>query len=229
MPARTAAEKLARKQALEEKREARRLAKEKKAQEKKAQAATNDKSTSQSKGQTSKEPKGECYISGLSDDTLHHMMCFLASRDIGALALTSRHFSQLLVEARVHFLMDRLKNPSTKSIGFYKSISMCTDQNEARSILEQSYGGGDTNRIPAKGKAGKNFTSEFVSYARFLEEAVNGYATQNFGGKNPSRLPPFVNGRFVSVSPEHSLCRVGGGAMSGAGGSGCASWGVGRR
>jgi alpha-tubulin suppressor-like RCC1 family protein len=42
-------------------------------------------------------------------------------------------------------------------------------------------------------------------------------------------LPPFVNGRFVSVSPEHSLCRVGGGGNSGAGGSGVACWGVGKR
>lgn len=230
MPARTAAEKLARKQALEEKREAKRLAKEKKEQEKVAQGGTDDKkSTSQAKDESSNKPKGECYINGLSDDTLHHMMCFLSSRDIGALALTSRHFSQLLVEARVHFLMDRLNNPSNKSIGFLKSISMCADRNEARTILEQSYGGGETNRIRAKGKAGKHFTSEFVSYARFLEEAVNGYGTQNFGGKNPARLPPFVNGRFVSVSPEHTLCRVGGGSTSGAGGSGCASWGVGRR
>ncbi len=229
MPARTAAEKLARKQALEEKREARRLAKEKKAQEKAAQGGGDDKKSSTQKDEASNKPKGECYINGISDDTLHHMMCFLSSRDIGALALTSRHFSQLLVEARVHFLMDRLNNPNNNPIGFYKSISMCTDQNEARSILEQSYGGGDTKRIRAKGKAGKNFTSEFVSYARFLEEAVSGYGTQNFGGRNPARLPPFVNGRFVSVSPEHTLCRVGGGATSGAGGSGCASWGVGRR
>lgn len=39
-----------------------------------------------------------------------------------------------------------------------------------------------------------------------------------------------MNGRFASVSPEHSLCRVGGdGIKSGAGGSGCASWGVGKR
>ena len=228
MPARTAAEKLARKQALEEKREARRLAKEKKALEKAAQGGDDKKSTTQ-KDESSNTPKGECYINRISDDTLHHMMCFLSSRDIGALALTSRHFSQLLVEARVHFLMDRLNNPNNNPIGFYKSIAMCNDQNEARSILEQSYGGGDTKRIRAKGKAGKNFTSEFVSYARFLEEAVNGYGTQNFGGRNPARLPPFVNGRFVSVSPEHTLCRVGGGASSGAGGSGCASWGVGRR
>ena len=42
-------------------------------------------------------------------------------------------------------------------------------------------------------------------------------------------LPSFVQGRFVSVSPEHSLCRVGGDGKSGGGGSGVASWGVGKR
>jgi hypothetical protein len=83
--------------------------------------------------------------------------------------------------------------------------------------------------VVAKGKARKEFASEFVSYARFLEEAVSGYATQNSGGKKPTMLPPFVDGRFVSISPEHSLCRVGGGGNAGAGGSGVASWGVGKR
>ena len=87
------------------------------------------------------------------------------------------------------------------------------------SILDQSYGGGETKRIRSKGK-GKNFASEFVSYARFLEEAVSGYGTMNVGSKTPVLLPPFVNGRFVSLSPEHSLSRVGGGSRSGAGGSG---------
>lgn len=43
-------------------------------------------------------------------------------------------------------------------------------------------------------------------------------------------LPPFVHGRFVSVSPEHTVCRVGGdGEKCGAGGSGVAAWGVGKR
>jgi len=106
---------------------------------------------------------------------------------------------------------------------------MCSNHADARIILEQSYGGGDTGRIQLKGKAGKGFASEFVTYARFLEEAVSAYATQNYGGKTPTRLPPFVNGRFVSVSPEHSLSRVGGGGKSAGGGSGVATWGVGKR
>lgn len=222
MPARTAAEKLERKQLLEEKREARKLAKEEKDKAEEAQGAVKNAAPVNSR--EVQQGKGECYIFGLSDDSMSHIICFLPSRDVGALALTGRHFSQLLVESRVHFVMSRLHDPSGKN-----SISMCKNQNEARLILEQSYGGGETNRIRAKGAAAKEFTSEFVSYARFLEEAVSGYGTQNFGGRKPALLPPFVNGRFVSVSPEHSLCRVGGGSSSGAGGSGCASWGIGKR
>eukprot|EP00980_Cylindrotheca_fusiformis_P014501 scaffold3875_cov123-Cylindrotheca_fusiformis.AAC.21 len=223
MPARTAAEKLARKQLLEEKKEARRLAKEAKDKERAAKG-TNKTATAGTQKSEQKETKGECYIFGLSEDTLSHIICFLPSRDLGALTLTGRHFSKLVVESRVHFIMSRLQNPSGT-----KGISICKNQNDARKIIEQSYGGGETNRIRAKGKAAKEFASEFVSYARFLEEGVSGYGTQNFGGRTPALLPPFVNGRFVSVSPEHSLCRVGGGASSGAGGSGCASWGIGKR
>lgn len=53
---------------------------------------------------------------------------------------------------------------------------------------------------------------------------------QGFRRKDPEMLPRFVHGRFASVSPEHSLCRVGGdGERCGAGGSGVAAWGVGKR
>jgi hypothetical protein len=243
MPARTAAEKLARKQALEEKREARRSAKEKKGKAQKAFKA-EETSTLQPSQATSKESKGKCDILGLSEDSLNNIICFLPSRDIGALTLSCRRFSQLLVEARVNFIISRLQRPNDKIPGSVGFISMCSGQEEARcvfdllnhetgyefltvsiliqnlrTIVQQAYGGGETKRIRAKGKA-KQFASEFVTYARYLEEAVCGYGTMNVGGRKPSLLPPFVNGRFVSVSPEHSLCRVGGGSTSGAGGSG---------
>jgi hypothetical protein len=56
------------------------------------------------------------------------------------------------------------------------------------------------------------------------------FASQGYRRKSPEMLPPYVNGRFASVSPEHSLCRVGGdGEQCGAGGSGVAAWGVGKR
>lgn len=97
--------------------------------------------------------------------------------------------------------------------------------------MKQSYGGGDTGRLVPKGKKCKDYVTEFVSYARFLEESVCGYCPQSCGRrKSPTLLPAVVNGRFISASPEHSLCRVGGGGNnSGAGGSGVAVWGVGKR
>ena len=49
---------------------------------------------------------------------------------------------------------------------------------------------------------------------------------QNFG--KDEFLPEPVNGRFLSTSPEHTVCRVGGGGDKG-GGSGAACWGVGKR
>ena len=44
-------------------------------------------------------------------------------------------------------------------------------------------------------------------------------------------FPTHCQGRFVSCSPEHTLLRLGGGGNthSGAGGSGCTAWGVGKR
>ena len=92
-------------------------------------------------------------------------------------------------------------------------------------------GGGNTGRIIPKGKKTGRGSDEFVAYARFLEEVVHGYCPLGFRIEQSTALvPPFVNGRFVSVSPEHSLCRAAGdGEKCGAGGSGVASFGVGKR
>lgn len=229
MPKLTPQEKLEKKRLLEEKREARRIAKEKKEAEANKSTDKQFGDSDNAKNVSSQNDDTECYISKLSDDSLNHVLWFTSAKDMGALSMTSRQFSKLISDTRVSFLMARLHRPTQKVRGTTGHIDMCSSQAEARKIIEQSYGGGDTGRIHAKGKAGKEYSNEFVSYARFLEEAVCGYATQNYGGKNPSMLPPFVNGRFVSVSPEHSVARVGGGAKSGAGGSGVAAWGVGKR
>lgn len=235
MPKLTAQEKLEKKRQLEEKREARRLAKERK-ETATAAAGGSDAGTSNGDGTRSgdgseqeKLNSGECYIFQLSDDSMNHILWFTSARDMGALTMTCRQFNKILVEGRLSFLVARLHRPYDRVPGAVGCVNMCSNQSEARSIIEQSYGGGDTGRIRAKGKAGKEFVSEFVSYARFLEEAAGAYATQSYGGKTPTRLPPFVDGRFVSISPEHSVSRVGGGGRSGAGGSGVATWGVGKR
>ena len=191
----SAQEKLEKKKRLEEKREARRLAKEKKEKEK-AEKAANNTQTSSTASESAIDPT-KCFIFNVSDDALKNVFWFLPARDMGALILSCRHFSRLLVEARVSFLLARLHLPHQASSNASGRVDMCSSQDQARAIIEQSYGGGETRRIVAKGKAKKEFVSEFVSYARFLEEAVSGYATQNYGGKEPVLLPSFVNGRYA--------------------------------
>ena len=232
MPKLTAQEKLERKRILEEKKEARRLAKEQKEQEKNQcalQAPTSDATTS--RDSMTIDPS-LCYISKLSDDSMNHILWFTSARDMGALAMTCRQFGKYVVDGRVGFLLSRLHRPRDRMTGFSGGVNMCADQTEAREILEQSLEGGTwSGRIVPihKRRPGKEFESDdFSTYARFLEEAVSGYATQNYGGRTPIMLPPFVNGRFVSTSPEHSVARMGGGGTCG-GGSGVAAWGVGNR
>ncbi|KAL3916238.1 MAG: hypothetical protein SGILL_005269 [Bacillariaceae sp.] len=245
----TAKEKLERKQRLEEKREARRLAKEKKEQEKAAATEHVDKNApSDDKNDTAQSTPGasaaapkkkDCHLWKLSDVSLNHVFHYLSARDLGAFTLTCRQLSKhLATEGRYSYVWCRLHQSTgnataktTSSSSEPRSIpaDMCDSLEDARMVVEESFGGGDTGRLVAKGKARKEFSSEFVSYARFLQEAVCGYSTQSYGGKAPTLLPRFVNGRFASVSPEHTACRVGGGGIVGAGGSGVATWGVGKR
>jgi sRNA-binding protein len=133
MPALTAADKFARKQKLEEKREARRLTKEKKDKEKEEKQAANSniskESVASSEGSTN---KGECHIFKLSEDSQHHVFSFLAARDVGALTMTCRHFSKMLVEARVSFILSRLHQPDKRKSGAVGCVDMCSNQVDAR-------------------------------------------------------------------------------------------------
>ena len=231
-PKLTLAEKLERKEKLAAKREARRLAKEKREQEKvsseaNAAAAAPGSSDGVANLSSSTANSENCYIFSLSDDAQNHFLSFLPARDLGALTLTCRQWNRLLTtnDARAFYVWSRLFH---KSLPRTFETKLCRDIDEARTIVDQSYGGGDTRRLKVKGKAGQ-WRCEFVNYSRFLQEAVCGYSDLNFGGRKPTMLPTFVNGRFVSTSPEHTLCRVGGGGNAGAGGSGVASAGVGKR
>jgi hypothetical protein len=120
----SAQEKLERKLRLEEKREARLLAKEEKACKAIAAKAST---TSNTQVDASK-----CCIFNVANDTLNHVLWFLPARDIGALTLSCRHFSELLVEARVSFLMSRLHRPKERIAGTVGCVDMCSSQNEAR-------------------------------------------------------------------------------------------------
>jgi hypothetical protein len=121
----SAQEKLDRKLRLEEKKEARRLAKEKE----KASKANAAKASTTSNNQVD---ASKCCIFNVANDTLNHVLWFLPARDIGALTLSCRHFSELLVEARVSFLMSRLHRPKERIAGTVGCVDMCSSQNEAR-------------------------------------------------------------------------------------------------
>lgn len=122
-------------------------------------------------------------------------------------------------------------------------ISTQADAQRLLAQLEYAGGGGangssvsqpdsSNERILPRTAYAKQARNEFISYQRFLEEAVTGYSSLSRRNESNQRiiLPRFVKGRIASASPEHSLCRVGGdGQHCGAGGSGVASWGVGRR
>ena len=105
-------------------------------------------------------------------------------------------------------------------------------------ILERSLtGGGDTGRLISKKMKqdnkkhpnGDGACDDYPAYARFIEEATIGYSEQQCS--RHGLFPTHLQGRFVSCSPEHTLLRIGGGGNthSGAGGSGAAAWGVGKR
>uniref|UniRef100_A0A8J9T615 Uncharacterized protein n=1 Tax=Phaeodactylum tricornutum TaxID=2850 RepID=A0A8J9T615_PHATR len=175
----------------------------------------------------------------LPQDALQVVCYHLAAADLGRLLLCSTHFSDILADARLSYVLARLYRPNSAVSGTVGYTDLCRSETAARKLLEQSYGGGDTGQLLVRRKLSKAAKAagqvpvpyEFVSYARFLEQAVSGYATLDTGhAAEPIRLPRSVQGRFASVSPEHSLCRVGGdGQFCGAGGSGVAAWGVGRR
>lgn len=190
----------------------------------------------------------------LPDDAMRQILCCLPSQDLGAITLSCLSINRMLKEVRVPYILSRLNRANRPLKGAVGYIDMCHDQAQARTLLEQSFGGGETGRLITRKCKQSGDADEFVAYARYLEESVCGYAPmvshrillchkqnsvpivsfpmspQGVRRKNPELLPPHVNGRFASVSPEHSLCRVGGdGEQCGAGGSGVAAWGVGKR
>ena len=236
----SAEEKAERKARLEEKRKARQLAKEQKENEKAVADLTAGVASTSISENSNNNPNGleGCPIMELDNHSIHHIITFLTSKDLGCFSMTCQHFEQILPEARVPYILSRLNRPNTSLPGAVGFLDLCSNEQEARLIVEQSYGGGSTGRILTKG-GGKRLnrttkekyqsTNEFIQYARFLDEVSCGYSPLSTGRKDPPLVPPFVNGRFISISPEHSLSRVGGGDKSGGGGSGVASWGVGKR
>ena len=181
------------------------------------------------------EANASSAVSQLSSESIHQLFSFLPSKELGGTTLSCRLLNYALKEGRIQHLLSRLKDGRRREMDATVLIDMLENESEARDLLDFSLGSrdDDTGRLKTKKSKRKGDdcgADEYVAYARFLESAVSGYETQGFGGREAPVLPSCVNGRFVSVSPEHSLCRVGGGGnTSGAGGSGAASWGVGAR
>ena len=131
------------------------------------------------------------------------------------------------------------KQSTCGSMCLVGGLQLCRDRKEAQEILDRSFvGGGQTNRLVTKKmklshKKNPNGDAadadEYPGYARFIEEATIGYSAMQCS--RDALFPTHLQGRFASCSPEHSLLRIGGGGntTSGPGGSGVASWGVGKR
>ena len=118
-------------------------------------------------------------------------------------------------------------------------IYMAAHFMKKKDILDRSLtAGSETNRLVSKKMKQYNKKNpgkedgecdEYPAYTRFVEEATIGYSAMQCSRHGV--FPTHMQGRFVSCSPEHTLLRLGGGGNthSGAGGSGCTAWGVGKR
>jgi len=257
MPARSAEEKARRKKEFEERKAARRALKE----EKLTNERLNGKGREEKSNETVNElcltedvylkvGDKECHLVMLPEETMYLVLCYLPARDLGAVVMTCRTVNYALAECRISYLFSRLCNRKfgnsivdqnsnyishgSKNRMIKADIFMCAGLDDVRMLIEHSLKrGGNTGRlVTKKSKKSKGDADEFISYARFVEEAVSGNSILKSRSDTNEQilLPQTVNGRFASTSPEHTICRIGGdGSKSGAGGSGVASWGIGKR
>ena len=135
MPPRSTEEKAERKRLMEEKRAARRAAKEQKEKEKDL-TKVETKSLEVKQTNTAISSSGDeidgLRLLDLPEDSLHHIMWFLPSRDIGCLTFTCRYLAQTLIEARVPIVLSRLHRPQEPLLGAVGFVDMCVDQKAAR-------------------------------------------------------------------------------------------------
>ncbi|KAL7559429.1 hypothetical protein ACA910_009989 [Epithemia clementina (nom. ined.)] len=242
-------DKLRRKKALEEKRAARRLAKKEEERHVAVPATANDSSIANKNTENKEEDGGNgnraggevekaeekptsCMLLQLPEDGMRLIYVMLTAADLGRLAGTCKALTMLLSETRTFVVKARCCRVDAVCSGRVRFMEMCTNEVDAENLLKDSYGGGDTGRIVPRNRFPKKQQPhlEFCAFARYLEEAATGISYLSTGAREPIQLPRFVQGRIASISPEHTLCRVGGdGEKCGGGGSGLASWGVGRR
>ena len=192
MPARSAEEKAKRKLLHQQRQEARKLKKEKEEGNKK-QAASSSSSNNEGKvssnNTNSNESNGtnsSVNISGFStlpEDPFHQILNYLPARDLGAFSMTCRDINLGMNEARTHHLFSRLQatnNGNAVEPGrLLVPIKICETENQVKELLIHALeGSGDTGRLVTK-KARKGAgADEYIAYARFIEEAVQGRSIQ---------------------------------------------------
>lgn len=209
MPPRSDEEKARRKAVAEEKKIARQEAKaQKEREEAEAKAALAKLEVGKILSDEDKDDDSDktCYFLTLSEDAQNHVLCFLSARDLGAVSMTCRSVNFGMAEIRVSHLLSRLNTHATvDQIGKLSvPIRFCENDTEARQLLKLALdGSGETGRlVTKKSKKGKKNNAgdadEYIAYARFLEEAVQGHAIQKFPGKNPSEL---VSPMFAILVP----------------------------
>lgn len=235
MAPRSEEEKARRKAEYEARKAARLAAKQKEQEEKDNIVAENEIDGENPNTAYIGEPK-TCYFLTLSDDTQNQVFSYLDAKELGSVSMTCREVNFSMEECSVVHLLSRLNtSKGTNGVGKLAiPIKLCDNKSDAKRILRLAIDcSEETGRLITKKsrqgkKKGTGDADEYMAYARFLEEAVQGHALQKFSGERQTLMPPVVNGRFASASPEHSLCRVGGDGKSG-GGSGVAAFGVGTR
>jgi alpha-tubulin suppressor-like RCC1 family protein len=204
----------------------------------------------------------QCGLYDLPEVAWHAILIYLTAAELGCFMHTSRQAHAWGWEARVAFLASRWQSQST----FSSSMSIIQQQQQQQSphhgmfsspghaeewLNHVVFASHTSSSLPNTTTAATKkstlrdsthfpTTSSFLDYARFVEEALSGGSRNAHPSSIP--VPRFVQGRFASASPEHSLCRVGSSSSSSSssssasqtqsltpGGSGVASWGVGRR
>ena len=155
MPARSAAEKAERKLRQQEKREARKLAKEQKHDPKNLTSGTpdNENSGCASTNVITTGAKQESLLLRLPDVAMHSILCCLPSRDVGCLTMTCRLFNEVLGECRVPYLMSRIHRPKQPLQGGVGFIDLCSDEGEARYV---SYVSLQVTKASQSGKTNHN-------------------------------------------------------------------------
>jgi len=149
---------------------------------------------------------GYCYFLTLPDDAQNQILCFTEARDLGAISMTCRGINFGLAEARVSHILSRLNtkaNADADQIGRLSvPIKFCDNEAAARNLLAHAlHGSGETGRlVTKKSKKVKGCgADEYIAYARFLEEAVQGHAVQNLPGQKSSTLVSHCRYTWMNV------------------------------